>query len=83
MQRISVHISEETKQRINLVATMRNYAESELIRRALDVGLDIISPKSRSAQALLDLAAIAEQLPSQSDSPRDVSNNVDRYAWGE
>jgi predicted DNA-binding protein len=82
MQRISVHITDETKQRIDLVAKAKNKVESELIREALDAGLNIISPKSRSAQALLDLATMAEQLPSKSNAPRDVSENLDYYAWG-
>ena len=63
MQRISVHISNETKQRIDLVAKAKNKVESELIREAIDTGLDIISPKFNSARSLVNLAKMAKGLP--------------------
>ncbi len=82
MQRISVHISDETKQRINLAAKAKNKVEAELIREALDAGLNVIYPKSTSAQALLDFAKEAEKLPTKPNAPTDVSENLDYYAWG-
>lgn len=82
MQRISVHISDETKQRINLVAKFKNKVESELIREVIDAGLKIVYPKFNSAKGLLMLAKMAEKLPSKSNAPSDVSENLDYYAWG-
>ena len=82
MQRISVHISDETKQRIDLVAKAKHMVEAELIREALDKGLKVIYPKSSSAQALLDLADMAKGLPSQPNESTDISENHDYYAWG-
>lgn len=82
MQRISVHITGEIKQRIDLAAKAKNMLESELIREALDRGLKIIYPKSSSAQALLGLVKEAEKLPVKRGAPRDVSKNLDYYAWG-
>ncbi len=82
MQRISVHISDETKQRIDLAAKAKNKVEAELIREAIDAGLKIIYPKSSSATNLLKLAKLAEQLPDQPGSPKDISKNHDYYAWG-
>ena len=82
MQRISVHITDETKQRIDLAAKAKNKIEAELIREAIDAGLNIIAPKSRSAQALLDLAKMAEELPSKPNVHTDLSENLDYYAWG-
>lgn len=82
MQRISVHISSDIKQRISRTAKATNKAESEVIREALHAGLNIIAPKRNSAQALLDLAKMAEQLPARHDAPKDVSENHDYYAWG-
>jgi len=83
MQRISVHITDEAKQRIDLVAKAKNKVESELIREAIDIGLNIISPKSNSAKELLNLAKMAKGLPHDPKDPTDVSNNLDYYAWGE
>lgn len=82
MQRISVHISNETKQRIDLAAKAKRRVESELIREAIDAGLNVIYPKSTSAKALLKLAQLAEKLPSEPRAPKDVSKNHDFYAWG-
>lgn len=82
MQRISVHISDETKQRINLAVRAKGKMESEIIRDALEQGLRVIHPKSSSAQALINLAKLAEQLPSEQGAPKNVSENHDYYAWG-
>ncbi len=82
MQRISVHISDETKQRIDLAAKAKGRVEAELIREALDAGLNIIYPKSSSAQALAEFIKLAEKIPSRKGEPTDVSTNHDYYAWG-
>lgn len=82
MQRISVYIPEETRRRINLVAKAKSKAEAEVIRDALDEGLEIIHPKSTSAQALLNLAKMAEKIPTKGKVPKDASINHDYYLWG-
>lgn len=82
MQRISVHISDETKQRIDLAAKAKNKLESELIRDALDAGLKAIYPQSNSAQALLDFAKKAEKIPTKGKVPTDIIENMDYYTWG-
>lgn len=82
MQRISVYIPEETKKRINLAAKAKNKAESEIIRDALKHGLEVVHPVSSSAQALVNLARLAEQIPTEPGGPSDVSINHDYYAWG-
>lgn len=82
MQRISVHISDETKIRIDLAAKAKRKVESELIRDAIDAGLNAIYPKSSSAKALVELANMAEKLPTEPKAPRDISKNHDFYTWG-
>jgi predicted transcriptional regulator len=81
MQRISVHIEDDTKRRISLIAQVKNKAEAEIIRDALDQGLKTIRPKS-NAQALLDLAKMAEKIPTQGKLPKDTVKNMDYYMWG-
>jgi len=81
MQRISVHIPDETRRRISLIAQTKNKAEAEIIRDALNKGLSANHPKS-NAQALLDLAKMAQKIPSKPGSSKDVSINHDYYAWG-
>ena len=82
MQRISVHISDETKQRIDLAVRAKNIIEAELIREAIDAGLELIYPKSDSAEKLLKFAKMAKKLRANPNAPRDVSENLDYYAWG-
>lgn len=82
MQRISVYIQEDTKKRISLVARAKSKAESEIIRDVLEEGLAKLYPKSSSAQALLDLAKMAEEIPTRGKVPKDAVTNMDYYMWG-
>lgn len=82
MQRISVYIPDDTRQRINLIAKSKRQAESEVIRDALDEGLNKLHPKGGSAQTLLDLAEKAKEILIGENLPTDLSVNHDYYAWG-
>ena len=82
MQRISVYIPDDTRQKINLVAKAKNKIQAEIIRDALDKGLRVIQPKSTSAQVLLDLAEMAKKIPTKGKVPKDASINHDYYLWG-
>ncbi len=82
MQRISVHITDETKQRIDLAAKAKQKVEADLIREAIDEGLKKIYPPTSSAQALLNLAKMAEDLPSRPEEPTDISEDTAKYAFG-
>lgn len=82
MQRITVHISDETKHRIDLVAKAKQKVEAELIREAIDEGLKKIYPPASSAQALINLARMAENLPFQPGESTDISEDTAKYAFG-
>lgn len=82
MQRISVYIPDDTKNRIGITAKAKNKDESEIIRQALSEGLKIIHPVSASGKALLELSEMADQLPDQPGKPKALSQNHDYYAWG-
>ena len=82
MQRISVHIPDETRKTIAFTAKSQNKPESEIIREALDQGLEAIHPKIASAQALLNLAKMAEKIPTKGKVPKDAVKNMDYYTWG-
>lgn len=83
MQRISVHITDETKQRIDLASKAKQKVEAEVIREALDEGLKKIYPPASSAQALLNLAKMAKNLPSKKGEPTDISSDTAKYAFGD
>lgn len=82
MQRISVYIPDDTRKRINIIAKAKVKPEAEIIREALDKGLKIVHPPSSSAQALLNFAKLAEQIPTKGKIPRDAIQNMDYYTWG-
>lgn len=82
MQKISVHVPDDMKFRIALVAKIRNQGVSDVIREAIDKGLQTSHPKSTSGQALLNLAKMAEELASETPPITDLSINHDYYAWG-
>ena len=82
MQRISVYIPDDTRKRISIASKAKSKTESEVIRDALDEGLTMIQPKSGSAQSLLDLAEMAEKIPTEGKVPKDASVNHDYYLWG-
>lgn len=82
MQRISVYIPDETRKRITLLAKAKSKAEAEVIRDALDEGLDVLHPASDSARALLNFAKIAEKIPTKGKVPSDAVTNMDYYTWG-
>jgi len=82
MQRISVHIPEDTIKRINILAKSKNKAGAEVIREALEEGLGVIHPRSACAQALVDLAKMAEKIPTKGKIPADFIKNLDYYTWG-
>jgi len=45
-------------------------------------GLKVIHPVSTSAKALLNLAKLAEQIPTKGKVPSDAVENMDYYTWG-
>lgn len=82
MQRISVFIPDDTRKRINILARAKSKHESEVVRDALEEGLEKLHPKSNSAQALVDLAKMAEKIPTKGKIPQDAVTNMDYYTWG-
>lgn len=82
MQRISVYLPEDTKRRIKIVSKAKTKSESEIIREALEKGLEKMYPKSASTQALLDFVKIMEKIPTKGKVPKDIIKNMDYYTWG-
>jgi len=82
MLRINIYIPEDLNKKLDFTAKSRRKAKAEVIREALNHGLKIIQPKSGNAQSLLDLAKMAEQIPTVGNIPKDFSKNLDYYTWG-
>jgi predicted DNA-binding protein len=83
MYRLHLYLSEEIKNKLDLKARLTGKSKAELAREALEEGLKKTQNiKSDSAKALLNLAQMAEQLPSDPNDPKDLSINHNYYAWG-
>lgn len=82
MQRISVHISEDLNKKIDFTARSNRKVKAQLIREALEEGLDRVSFKPNPNKALFEFIKLAEGIPSKPGEPTDVSTNHDYYAWG-
>jgi len=82
MLRINIYIPEELNKRLGFAAKSRGKVKAEVIREALDYGLTATEPKFGNGQALVDLAKMAEKIPTTGKVPKDFSKNLDYYTWG-
>lgn len=81
MLKTYLYIPDELNQQIIRTAKLEKKSKAEIIRRALDAGLDIIEKRQvNGAQVLLDLAKMAKKYNVK--GPRDLSVNHDYYLWG-
>lgn len=82
MYRLHLHLTEELKNQLDIKAKIENKTKAEVARQALAEGLKKIhSLNSNSAQALVNIAEIADNLPFVPDDPKDLSINLDHYTW--
>lgn len=83
MYRLHLYLSEDLKNKLDIKARITGKSKAELAREALEEGLKKTQTiKSNSAKALVELAKMAEQLPSDPSDPKDLSTNHNYYAWG-
>lgn len=83
MLKTYLYVPEELNLAITNLAKAQKISKAEVLRKALSEGVASIKRQNmRSAQALLDLAKMAEQIPTKPGTPKDVSFNHDYYAWG-
>lgn len=82
MLRINIYVPEELNRRLYFAAQYERKTKAAVIREALEKGLKSIQPKDNSANVLMKLAKLAEQLPNDPGTPRDLSINHDYYLWG-
>lgn len=83
MQRFYVNLTTDLNQKIEQKAWVTKKPKAVIVREALEIGLrEIHSPKSTSAQALLNLALLAQQIPTKGSVPADAVKNMDYYTWG-
>lgn len=82
MLRINIYIPEDLNKRLELISLSQQKAKAAVIRDVLEEGLKSNQPSDNSAKALLKIARLAEQLPSDENTPHDLSVDHDYYLWG-
>ncbi|MDP3732993.1 MAG: hypothetical protein Q8Q91_00485 [Candidatus Daviesbacteria bacterium] len=83
MLKTYLYVPEELNLAINNLAKVQKISKAAVLREALSQGVASIKRQNmRSAQALLDLAKMAEKIPTKGRVPKDIVSNLDYYTWG-
>ena len=84
MLKTYLYLPDDLDKQIKILAKTQKTSKAEVIRSAIREGIEGIKKQGQknSAQALLDLAKMAEKIPTEPNAPKDISVNHDLYAWG-
>lgn len=80
MLKTYLYIPEHLQKKISHTAKNQNKSKAEVIRQAIQKGLEAAEPASNGAEALLKIAELARK--HNIKGPRDASINHDYYLWG-
>lgn len=81
MLKTYLYIPEHLEEKIVRAAEIQRKSKAEVIRRALQEGLDVLNKKrTGGAEVLLKLADLAKKYKLK--GPKDASINHDYYLWG-
>ncbi len=82
MLRVNIYIKEETDSKAEMLALSLGKKKAEVVREALDAGLETMQPQDTSANKLLNFIKLAEKIPTRGKVPKDFIKNLDYYTWG-
>lgn len=81
MLKTYLYIPEQLNQQITTSARLQKKSKAEVIRQALQEGLNVVGKQNAGgAELLLKLAEMAKKYKIK--GPRDLSVNHDYYLWG-
>lgn len=81
MLKTYLYIPEYLEKKIRITAKAQNKSKAEVMRQALQEGLNVAEKQSKGgAEVLLKIAELAEK--NKVRGPRDASVNHDYYLWG-
>lgn len=81
MLKTYLYIPEQLDEKIKLAAKTQNKSKAEVIRQALQEGLNIVEKQNKGgAEILLELAELTKR--NKVRGPKDLSVNHDYYLWG-
>lgn len=82
MQKTMVYLPKQLKEKVLIIANSQNTSQADVIRKALQEGLETaIFQSNASALGLIKIGQLAEKL--QVKGPKDLSENLDKYTWDE
>lgn len=79
MIRTQVYLPKILYQQVSLIAKRENKAKAQVVREALEEGLEKRNRYSNAGQALLELAELGKKL--RLKGPKDLSVNIDKYLY--
>ena len=82
MLRVNIYIPEEIDNKAEILAASLGRKKAEVVREALDKGLNAMQPEAGNAKNLLDFVKLAESVPTKGKVPKDIIKNFDYYTWG-
>lgn len=81
MLKTYLYLPDELNKKIHLTAKTQNKSKAEVMRLALEKGIESIGyDGGASARTLLKIAEIGGKYKAK--GPRDLSTNMDYYLWG-
>lgn len=80
MLRTYLYIPDYLDKQIKQVVEVQKNSKAEVMRQALQKGLETLTPKLGGAEALLEIAEIGRK--NKVKGPKDLSVNHDYYLWG-
>lgn len=80
MLKTYLYIPDYLDKRIRQVVEIRKDSKAEVMRQALEKGLEKLVPKAGGAEALLKIAELGRK--NKVRGPKDLSINHDYYLWG-
>lgn len=80
MLKTYLYIPDYLDKKIKQVVDIQKDSKAEVMRQALQKGLEILAPKEGGAEALLKIAEIGRKYKVK--GPKDLSINHDYYLWG-
>ncbi len=80
MLRTYLYIPDSLEKQIERIVEIQKNSKAEVMRQALEKGLERLAPKAGGAEVLLKLAELGKK--NKVKGPKDLSINHDFYLWG-
>lgn len=81
MLKTYLYLPEELNKKVEIAAHMQKKSKAEVLRNAIEEGLDMLETQTSSGvEVLFKIAEIGKKYNPK--GPKDLSKNMDKYLWG-